>query len=108
MTVPPAAVTANRVQLAALIATNFFGQNTAAIAATEAQYCEYWAIDAAAMYGYAAGSAAASELTPFASPRPAAADPSLQALYTALDPSSLFYLDVTVFDEIRLVGIVIG
>lgn len=108
MTVPSTAVTANRVQLAALIATNFFGQNTAAIAATEAQYCEYWAIDAAAMYGYAAGSAAASELTPFASPRPAAADPSLQALYTALDPSSLFYLDVTVFDEIRLVGTVIG
>lgn len=108
MTVPPPAVTANRAALAALIATNFFGQNTAAIAATEAQYAEYWATDAAAMYGYAASSAAASELTPFTSPRPAAADPSLQALYTALDPSSLFYLDVTVFDEIRVVGTVIG
>lgn len=35
MTVPPPVVAANRVQLAALIATNFFGQNTAAIAATE-------------------------------------------------------------------------
>src|SRR5208283_1279760 len=46
MTVPPPAVTANRTQLASLIATNFFGQNTAAIAATEAQYAEYWAQDA--------------------------------------------------------------
>src|SRR5262245_138507 len=31
MTVPPPAVAANRIQLATLIATNFFGQNTAAI-----------------------------------------------------------------------------
>lgn len=109
MTVPPPAVTANRVELVSLITTNFFGQNTAAIAATEAQYAEYWAQDAAAMSGYAAGSAAASELSPFTSPRPAAAaNPSLQALYTALDPSSLFYLDATVFDEIRLVGTVIN
>lgn len=70
MTVPPAAVTANRDQLAALVATNFFGQNTAAIAATEAQYAEYWAQDATAMYGYAASSAATTRLTPFNSPRP--------------------------------------
>ena len=69
MTVPPLAVTANRTQLAALIATNFFGQNAAAIAATEAQYAEYWAQDAAAMSGYAANSAAAAQLTPFSSPK---------------------------------------
>lgn len=31
MTVPPAAVAANRVQLATLVATNFFGQNSAAM-----------------------------------------------------------------------------
>ena len=68
MTVPPPAVTANRAQLHGLIATNFFGQNTAAIAATEAQYAEYWAQDAAAMSGYATSSAAA-KLTPFSSPK---------------------------------------
>jgi PPE-repeat protein len=51
-----------------LIATNFFGQNTPAIAATEAQYAEMWAQDAAAMYGYAAASATASLLTPYQSP----------------------------------------
>lgn len=49
MTVPPPAVAANRTQLATLVATNFFGQNTAAIAANEAQYAEYWAQDASAM-----------------------------------------------------------
>ncbi|KZS81756.1 PPE family protein [Mycobacterium persicum] len=68
MTVPPPAIAANRIQLMALIATNFFGQNTAAIAATEAQYAEMWAQDAAAMYGYATGSTAAAQLTPFPSP----------------------------------------
>ncbi|OBC01172.1 PPE family protein [Mycobacterium sp. 852002-40037_SCH5390672] len=65
MTVPPPAVAANRAQLAALVATNFFGQNTAAIAATEAEYGEMWAQDAAAMYEYAAGSAAACSVTQF-------------------------------------------
>jgi len=52
----------------ALVATNFIGQNTPAIAATEAQYGEMWAQDAAAMYGYAANSASASTLKPFAQP----------------------------------------
>ncbi|ORB86063.1 hypothetical protein B1987_22405 [Mycobacterium kansasii] len=68
MTVPPPAIAANRIQLMALIATNFFGQNTAAIAATEAQYTEMWAQDAAAMYGYATSSTAAARLMPFAAP----------------------------------------
>jgi len=74
MTVPPAAVTANRIQLATLIATNFFGQNTAAIAATEAQYCEYWAQDAAAMNGYATSAAASTRLPTFSCPRPTTND----------------------------------
>ncbi|OBI92945.1 PPE family protein [Mycobacterium sp. 1245805.9] len=68
MTVPPPVIVANRTQLASLIATNFFGQNTAAIAATEAQYAEMWAQDAAAMYGYSSASAAAATLAPFTPP----------------------------------------
>ncbi|MGA7800794.1 MAG: PPE family protein [Gammaproteobacteria bacterium] len=68
MTVPPPVIAANRVLLMTLIATNFFGQNTPAIAATEAQYMEMWAQDAAMMYGYAGSSAAASQLTPFTPP----------------------------------------
>jgi PPE-repeat protein len=67
MTVPPAVVVTNRTQLASLVATNVLGQNTAAIAATEAQYGEMWAQDAAAMYGYAASSAVAAQVTPFSS-----------------------------------------
>ncbi|UXA04567.1 PPE family protein [Mycobacterium sp. SMC-2] len=68
MTVPPPVIAANRVLLATLVATNFFGQNTPAIMATEAQYLEMWAQDAAAMYGYAAASATASQLAPFQTP----------------------------------------
>jgi PPE-repeat protein len=68
MTVPPAVIAANRTQLAALVATNLLGQNTAAIATTEALYGEMWAQDAAAMYDYAGSSAAASQLTPFSQP----------------------------------------
>jgi PPE-repeat protein len=68
MTVPPPVVAANRAQLASLVATNILGQNTPAIAATEAQYGEMWAQDAAAMYGYAGSSAAASTVTPFSEP----------------------------------------
>ena len=67
-TVPPPVIAANRAQFAALVATNIFGQNTAAIAATEASYAQMWAQDAMAMYGYAGVSASATALTPFTPP----------------------------------------
>jgi PPE-repeat protein len=67
-TVPPMVIAANRSLLAMLVATNFLGQNTPAIAATEAHYGEMWAQDAAAMYGYAGASATAAQVTPFATP----------------------------------------
>jgi PPE-repeat protein len=69
-TVPPPVIAANRSLLLALIATNVLGQNTPAIAATETQYAEMWAQDAAAMYGYAGSSASATTLTPFTPPAP--------------------------------------
>jgi len=68
MTVPPPAIAANRALLAALVATNFFGQNTPAIMMTEALYIEMWAQDAAAMYGYAGASQVAMQVTPFVDP----------------------------------------
>ena len=67
-TVAPPVIAANRTLLASLVASNILGQNTPAIATTEAHYAEMWAQDAAAMYGYAGSSAAASTLTPFATP----------------------------------------
>jgi PPE-repeat protein len=84
MTVTPPAVTANRVQLRSLIATNFFGQNTAAIAANEAQYAEMWAQDAAAMCSYASSSAAATQLTPFSFPQQTTAAKALTAQSAAV------------------------
>jgi len=105
MTVPPPVIVANRVLLGTLVATNFFGQNTPAIMATEAQYMEMWAQDAAAMYGYAASSAAATVLTPYQSPpntttpdapaqqgaavAQAAAQPSGQAAAQAVQAASI-------------------
>ena len=67
-TVPPPLIEANRSLLAAFVATNVLGQNTPAIAATEALYAEMWAQDAAAMYGYAGASSTASQVTPFTTP----------------------------------------
>lgn len=133
MTIPPPAVTANRTQLTSLIATNLLGQNTAAIAATEAQYSDYWAQDAAAMYGYAASSQTATRLLPqFSSPAQtsdqggvaaqqaavaqanasaAASDPvsqfidaATQALQSLTGFGSIIPDDLTVLDVIAAVG----
>ena len=91
--VPPPVIAANRALLTALIATNFLGQNTPAIAATEAQYMEMWAQDAAAMYAYAGSSAAASQLTPFTEPpqttNPAAATTQAASVSQASSVSGL-------------------
>lgn len=83
-TVPPPVVAANRALLAQLVATNFLGQNVAAIAATEAQYGEMWAQDAAAMYGYAGTSAVATRLPPFAPTAPATTPGSVAAQAAAV------------------------
>ncbi|OBI41824.1 PPE domain-containing protein [Mycobacterium sp. E796] len=84
-TIPPPVIAANRSLLLTLVATNIFGQNTPAIATTEAQYAEMWAQDAAAMYGYAAASALATTLTPFAPPpqNTSSAGPAAQAAAVA-------------------------
>ena len=88
MTVPPPVVLANRAQLAALVATNILGQNTPAIAATEAHYAEMWAQDAAAMYGYAGSSASAGKLQPLTDPPPTANPGGLGPQATAVSQAS--------------------
>ncbi len=64
MTVPPPVIAANRALLASLVTTNIVGQNTAAIADTEAQYSDFWAQDSAAMAGYSVSSTAATTQLP--------------------------------------------
>ncbi|OBG38377.1 PPE family protein [Mycolicibacter heraklionensis] len=76
MTVPPAVIAANRAQLATLIATNFLGTNTTAIAATEAHYSEMWAQDVTAMHTYATNAAAATQLPTFTAPADTTSDGS--------------------------------
>lgn len=66
--VPPPQIAHNRAQLAMLVAHNLVGQNTAKIAATEAQYSQMWAQDATTMYQYASGSAAATKQAHYSSP----------------------------------------
>ena len=62
--VPPALIAANRSLLATLVATNFLGINTPAIAATEAQYAEMWVQDAVTLTSYEVASTAAAVLQP--------------------------------------------
>lgn len=77
-TVPPAVIAANRALLAALVATNFLGQNTPAIMATEAHYMEMWFQDGLTMDTYAAASQQAVVL-PQQTPAPSTSDGGLSA-----------------------------
>jgi PPE-repeat protein len=85
--IPPPVIAANRATLALLVATNFLGQNTPAIAANEATYGEFWAQDAVAMYGYAGAATTASQLTQFTA-APATTNDSGQATQQAATAQS--------------------
>ena len=85
--IPPPVIAANRAALALLVATNFLGQNTPAIAANEATYGEFWAQDAVAMYGYAGAATTASQLTPFTA-APATTNDTGQATQSAATAQS--------------------
>jgi PPE-repeat protein len=60
--VPLPEIAANRALLAELVANNFLGQNTGAIATTEANYLDMWIQDALVMDTYQMNSQAASAL----------------------------------------------
>ncbi|OIN79214.1 hypothetical protein BMG05_18780 [Mycobacterium malmoense] len=70
--VPPSMIIGNRALRISLATTNFLAQNSPEIADTETDYDRMWAQDADAMYTYAAAAEAASTMTPFSSPPPAA------------------------------------
>jgi len=87
-TVPPMVVATNRIQRATLAATNYVGQNTAAIAALDAQYADYWAQDITAMSSYDASAAAARQLPIFSSPNQATNGSGLAAQHGAVAAAS--------------------
>ena len=60
--VPLPVIEANRTELATLVANNFLGQNTGAIATNEAEYLDMWIQDALTMDTYQVNSQAASAL----------------------------------------------
>jgi PPE-repeat protein len=62
--VPPPVISANRATLTTLVANNFLGQNTGAIAQNEAEYLEMWIQDALAMDTYNQASTGASAALP--------------------------------------------
>jgi PPE-repeat protein len=85
--VHPTYVSANRVRLAKLLATNWFGTNLAAIATTEDEYGVMWANNSAAMYRYQAASAQVLELSQFLSP-PAIVNPAAAAVQAGAVPTA--------------------
>jgi PPE-repeat protein len=80
--VPPPAIAVNRAELSQATATNVLGQNNGVIAQLEAQYAEFWAQNAAALYTYAGQSAAAAKVTPYQN-APAITNPSGTATQAA-------------------------
>jgi PPE-repeat protein len=86
-TVPPSVIAANRTLLAALVATNFLGQNTPAIAATEALYMEMWFQDGLTMDTYAVTSQQAAVL-PQQTPAPTTSDGGASADAAAASQST--------------------
>jgi PPE-repeat protein len=93
--VHPSVVTANRTQLAHLLATNFFGINFPAIAATEAQYTQMWAGNTTAMLGYHATSLQTMAMPTFTPASPmttptATAGQTAAVATAAADPPGFF------------------
>ncbi|OBH27624.1 hypothetical protein A5692_24145 [Mycobacterium sp. E342] len=103
--VQPAVVAANRTRLAQLLATNAFGQNTAAIAQTENAYQTMWANNSAAMTRYqATTNQATSQLSQFSSPL-AITNPTASVSQNAAVSNSLLNTAGTTGNAIDQLGV---
>ncbi|MGB6762245.1 PPE family protein, partial [Mycobacterium sp.] len=80
--VPLPEIAANRALLAELVSNNFLGQNTGAIATTEANYLDMWIQDALGMDTYQVNSQAAAAL-PQQSPAPQVASGAMAPVAAA-------------------------
>ena len=85
--VPLPVIEANRTELATLVANNFLGQNTGAIATNEAEYLDMWIQDALTMDTYQVNSQAASAL-PAQTAAPQVASGAVPAAAAAATPAS--------------------
>nr|WP_277621669.1 PPE family protein [Mycobacterium paraense] len=85
--VPPPLIALNRTELSQAMATNILGQNNGIISQLEAQYQEFWAQNAAAMYNYAGQSAAAAKVTPYQN-APTVANPAAAAVTQSAAPAA--------------------
>lgn len=85
--VPPPLIALNRTELSQAMATNVLGQNNGIISQLEAQYQEFWAQNAAAMYSYAGQSAAAAKVTPYQN-APTVANPGAAAVTQSAAPAA--------------------
>jgi PPE-repeat protein len=92
--VPPPVITANRTELTTLVANNFLGQNTGAIAQNEAEYLDMWIQDALGMDTYNMNSTGASSALPAQTAAPLvtsgsqAAAPAASAAASSADSST--------------------
>jgi PPE-repeat protein len=84
--VPPAEIAANRAELAELVANNFLGQNTGAIATNEAEYLDMWIQDALTMDTYQMNSQQAAAL-PQQTPAPQVANGTVANAAAAAQPA---------------------
>jgi PPE-repeat protein len=103
--VPLPLITANRAELTTLVANNFLGQNTGAIAQNEAEYLDMWIQDALSMDTYHASSSAASTALPTQTAAPLVTSGS-QAAAAAVpaDSGSELILDELLQDVAYLFG----
>jgi PPE-repeat protein len=85
--VPLPEIAANRALLAELVSNNFLGQNTGAIATTEANYLDMWIQDALGMDTYQVNSSAASALPAQVAAPQVASGASPAAAVAAADPA---------------------
>jgi PPE-repeat protein len=86
--VPLPEIAANRALLAELVANNFLGQNTGAIATTEANYLDMWIQDALTMDTYQVNSKAATAL-PAQAAAPQVASGTVANAAAAAQPASV-------------------
>jgi PPE-repeat protein len=95
--VPPPLITANRAELTTLVANNFLGQNTGAIAQNEAEYLDMWIQDALGMDTYNMNSTGASAGLPAQTAAPMvtsgaqAAAPAASAATSSADATSTVF-----------------